>query len=117
MDGYSCTANIQREMRQYTRFMLRTITVCLATALIANASNAQTILVHGHRGSRATRPENTIPAFEYAIQHGADVLELDLAVTKDNVLVVSHFPFITADYPGERVCVGPAFHRIPRFIL
>ena len=107
MDGYSCTDNIRREMRQYTRFMLRKITLCLATALIANASNAQTILVHGHRGSRATRPENTIPAFEYAIQHGADVLELDLAVTKDNVLVVSHFPFITADYPGERVSVGP----------
>src|SRR5580704_2804789 len=94
-------------MRQYTRFMLRTITLCLATALIANASNAQTILVHGHRGSRATRPENTIPAFEYAIQHSADVLELDLAVTKDNVLVVSHLPFITPDYLGERVFLVP----------
>jgi glycerophosphoryl diester phosphodiesterase len=71
--------------------------------------NAQsgTILVHGHRGSRATRPENTIPAFEYAISHGTDVIELDLAVTKDNVLVVSHYPSITPDYPGERVCVGP----------
>jgi len=70
-------------------------------------AQAQTILVHGHRGSRATRPENTLPAFEYAIRHGADVLELDLAVTKDNVLVVSHSPFLTADHPGERVCVGP----------
>ncbi|QNI33630.1 glycerophosphodiester phosphodiesterase [Alloacidobacterium dinghuense] len=81
--------------------------VSVAAALIAFSSNAQTILVHGHRGSRATRPENTIPAFDYAIQHGADVLELDLAVTKDNVLVVSHFPMITPDHPGERVCVGP----------
>jgi glycerophosphoryl diester phosphodiesterase len=70
--------------------------------------NAQTILVHGHRGSRATRPENTIPAFEYAIHHGTDVIELDLAVTKDNVLVVSHSPDITPDFPGERVCAGPA---------
>jgi len=68
----------------------------------------QTILVHGHRGSRGTRPENTLPAFKYAIEHGADVIELDLAVTKDNVLVVSHFPNITPDYPGERVCEGPA---------
>ena len=86
--------------------MLRLSAFFLA-ALIASASNPQTILVHGHRGSRATRPENTIPAFQYAIQHGADVLELDLAVTKDNVLVVSHFPFITPDHPGERVCTGP----------
>ena len=88
--------------------MLNTVTILLATALIANTSNAQTILVHGHRGSRATRPENTIPAFEYGIRHGADLLELDLAVTKDNVLVVSHSPFITPDHPGERVCTGPA---------
>jgi glycerophosphoryl diester phosphodiesterase len=86
--------------------MLRTLALCFV-ALLASTSNAQTILVHGHRGSRATRPENTIPAFEYAIQHGADVLELDLAVTKDGVLVVSHFPFITPDHPGERVCMGP----------
>lgn len=90
----------------YNLSMFRQITVSLA-ALLTFSASAQTILVHGHRGSRATRPENTIPAFEYAIQHGADVLELDLAVTKDNVLVVSHNPLITPDYPGERVCVGP----------
>lgn len=87
--------------------MFRVITVSALLAMMLPLTQAETILVHGHRGSRATRPENTIPAFEYAIQHGADVLELDLAVTKDNVLVVSHLPFITPDYPGERVCVGP----------
>ena len=79
----------------------------LIAVMMAFSPNTQAILVHGHRGSRATRPENTIPAFEYAIQHGADVLELDLAVTKDNVLVVSHFPMITPDYPGERGSIGP----------
>jgi glycerophosphoryl diester phosphodiesterase len=78
---------------------------------------SQTILVHAHRGGRATRPENSIPSFEFAIQHGADVLELDLAVTKDDVLVVSHSPYLTAqisDNPrmaavlaNERVCLGP----------
>ena len=52
------------------------------------------ILVHGHRGARAVLPENTIPAFEYAIQVGADCLEMDVAVTKDNVLVISHDPHI-----------------------
>jgi len=48
------------------------------------------ILVHGHRGARAHRPENTLPAFEYAISAGADALELDVAVTRDDVVVVSH---------------------------
>ena len=78
---------------------------------------AQTILVHAHRGGRAYRPENTLASFNYGIEVGADVLELDLAVTKDNVLVVSHSPFLTqpeSDDPhvkaalaGERHCDGP----------
>ncbi len=63
---------------------------------------APKILVHGHRGARAMRPENTIPAFEYAIQAGVDVLELDMAVTKDNVIVVSHDPYLEPP-----VCSGP----------
>ena len=59
-------------------------------------------LVHGHRGARALRPENTIAAFEYAIQVGADALEMDVAVTKDNVLVISHDPHIHPE-----ICQGP----------
>ncbi|WP_263358690.1 glycerophosphodiester phosphodiesterase [Acidicapsa ligni] len=66
------------------------------------------ILVHGHRGARSWRPENTIPAFKFAIENGVDVLELDLAVTKDNQLVVSHNPTLAPNsYPGERICSGP----------
>lgn len=60
------------------------------------------ILVHGHRGARGVMPENTLPAFEYAIGAGVDVLELDLAVTKDNILVVSHDPLL-----NETFCQGP----------
>jgi glycerophosphoryl diester phosphodiesterase len=74
--------------------MLRVLSVVCLTVLLMPLTHAETILVHGHRGSRATRPENTIPAFEYAIQRGVDVLELDLAVTKDNVLVVCRLPRI-----------------------
>jgi glycerophosphoryl diester phosphodiesterase len=55
---------------------------------------APTIRVIGHRGARALRPENTIPAFEYAIAAGVDALELDAAVTRDNVVVVSHDPIL-----------------------
>jgi glycerophosphoryl diester phosphodiesterase len=62
----------------------------------------RTVLVHGHRGARALRPENTLPAFEYAIAQGVDALELDMAVTKDNVLVISHDPML---HPP--VCSGP----------
>ncbi len=66
------------------------------------AADSPRILVHGHRGARARRPENTLPAFRYAIEQGVDVLELDVAVTKDNVPVVSHDPLINAT-----ICSGP----------
>ncbi len=50
----------------------------------------QGILVCGHRGARAVFPENTLPAFEYAIAVGAGALEMDVAVTRDEVVVVAH---------------------------
>jgi glycerophosphoryl diester phosphodiesterase len=70
--------------------------VALASATSLMGSNNKRILVHGHRGARARRPENTLPAFRYAIEQGV------VAVTKDNVAVVSHDPMINAT-----ICSGP----------
>jgi len=53
-------------------------------------NRVQPITVYGHRGARALLPENTLPAFEYAIAAGVDALEMDVAVTRDDVVVVSH---------------------------
>ncbi|MDP8980160.1 MAG: glycerophosphodiester phosphodiesterase [Acidobacteriota bacterium] len=74
----------------------------LLSLTLMSAPSATRILVHGHRGARALRPENTIPAFEYAIEQGADVLEMDVAVTRDNVLVISHDPEV-----NPVICHGP----------
>lgn len=46
----------------------------------------------GHRGSRSTHPENTLAAFEHARLCGADSVELDVVVTTDGVLAVTHDP-------------------------
>ena len=46
--------------------------------------------LEAHRGGRALRPENTLPAFAHALSMGVDTLELDMGVTKDGVVVVSH---------------------------
>jgi glycerophosphoryl diester phosphodiesterase len=69
--------------------------------VMAGVAMAQ-IQVHGHRGARAMRPENTLPAFVYAIAQGVDSLELDMAVTRDNVVIVSHDPLLESP-----VCSGP----------
>jgi glycerophosphoryl diester phosphodiesterase len=63
---------------------------------------ARHIAVVGHRGARGDRPENTLPAFKYAISAGVDGIEFDVHVTKDNQIVVSHDPVLHA--PS---CVGP----------
>lgn len=71
------------------------------TIMISPLSNAQkklpTFDVQGHRGARGLKPENTIPAFIYALDSGVTTLELDLAVTKDRKLVVSHEPWMSSE--------------------
>lgn len=52
----------------------------------------------GHRGARGLMPENTLPAFEKAMQfREVRTLELDLAVSKDGQLIVSHEPWFNPD--------------------
>lgn len=46
--------------------------------------------VTSHRGYSAAAPENTLPAFQAAIDAGADCAELDVQMTKDGVVVVTH---------------------------
>jgi len=82
--------------------MFRLLAVLCFAIVISPAADTNRILVHGHRGARAMRPENTIPAYEYAIKAGVDALEMDMAVTKDNVIVISHDPILHGP-----VCTGP----------
>ena len=46
--------------------------------------------LQGHRGARGLLPENTLPAFQRALELGVDTLELDCGVTKDGVVVAHH---------------------------
>ncbi|GAB3826768.1 glycerophosphodiester phosphodiesterase family protein [Hymenobacter jeollabukensis] len=59
-------------------------------------------LIYGHRGCRGLRPENTLPAFLHALDWGVDGLELDVIISADNEVVVSHEPWLNA-----AVCTGP----------
>lgn len=52
--------------------------------------------VQGHRGARGLKPENTIPAFITALDYGVTTVEMDLAVTKDRQLILSHEPWMSA---------------------
>jgi glycerophosphoryl diester phosphodiesterase len=58
--------------------------------------------VHGHRGCRGLLPENSLPAFRRAIDLGCDYLELDVVMSGDGQLIVSHEPWMS-----ERLCLTP----------
>jgi glycerophosphoryl diester phosphodiesterase len=51
----------------------------------------------GHRGAPREYPENTLPAFQRAIDLGADAIELDVHVTADGIPVVHHDPELRRD--------------------
>jgi glycerophosphoryl diester phosphodiesterase len=63
--------------------------------------------IEGHRGARGWLPENTIPSFKIALEQGADTLELDVVISKDNKVVVSHEAWfssvISIDKYGNRI--------------
>ena len=63
-----------------------------------------------HRGGRDARPENTLYAFQYAIENGASAIECDMQMTKDGELVMTHNsilnPDITMDKDGNYVEEG-----------
>lgn len=51
--------------------------------------------LQGHRGCRGVLPENTIEGFVNALQIGVTTLEMDLVISKDKKVVVSHEPFFS----------------------
>lgn len=63
--------------------------------------------IQGHRGCRGLYPENTIPGFLHAIDLGVHTLEMDVVISKDHQVVVSHEPFlnheICSDLDGNRI--------------
>jgi len=70
--------------------------------LVLLAGAPKTIQVQGEMGAGGMRPGNTLPSFESAIAAGADVIEMDMQVSKDNVIVISHDPILHPPY-----CTGP----------
>jgi glycerophosphoryl diester phosphodiesterase len=65
-------------------------------------------LVVGHRGARARFPENTLPAVRHALEAGADGVEVDVRVSADDVLVVTHDATLSPD-----LCRTPEGRRVP----
>ncbi|PUE51808.1 glycerophosphodiester phosphodiesterase [Limnohabitans sp. 2KL-51] len=74
------------------------VALCALLMALSLPSPAQrTIDLQGHRGARGLLAENTLPSFALALQMGVTTLELDVVVTQDDVLVISHDPALNPD--------------------
>ncbi len=58
--------------------------------------------IQGHRGARGLLPENSIAGAALALDLGADAIELDVVVSADSALIVSHDPYFDADLCDPR---------------
>ena len=75
------------------------------------------VVVACHRGDWRNYPENSIPAIESIIRMGADIMELDLKLTKDSVLVLSHDATIDRCTTGKGLVSDYTLDELKQFRL
>jgi len=83
----TATANAMRRLA-----VLPISAIATMLALAFAAAPAAALDLQGHRGARGLAPENTLAAFRTALAIGVTTIETDVAVTRDDVLVLSHDP-------------------------
>lgn len=72
--------------------------IVLLMVFAFEASAQRKVIKEGHRGCRGLMPENTIASMKKALDLGSDVLELDVVISKDKQVVVSHDPYMSAEF-------------------
>jgi glycerophosphoryl diester phosphodiesterase len=88
----------------------------LFTARSVTDGNVRAVIssveVHGHRGARGLRPENTLPGFAHALALGVDAIELDVGLSADGVVVLNHDQVLS---PRNLADTAPAQPDDPSF--
>ncbi len=79
--------------------------------------NSKNVLVICHRGDWRNYPENSIPAIESVIRMGADMVEIDVQLTKDSVLVLMHDRTIDRCTTGRGKIGEMAYEELQRHYL
>jgi glycerophosphoryl diester phosphodiesterase len=88
---------------------LRPLVITLTVFCCLIHGQAMAFDIEAHRGGRALFPENTLQSFANALSMGVDTLELDIGVTKDGAIVVSHERWLNPDLArtADGVYVAP----------
>ena len=92
----------------FTLFCCLTLTASADQATATEIAN-KVIDLQGHRGARGLMPENTIPAFQRALDLGVTTLEMDVAINAEGHVVLSHEPWMSA-----KICTHPDGHNVTK---
>lgn len=94
-------------------------TTSRAEKILQHLHNPQSeyVIVVCHRGDWRNYPENSIPAIESVIEMGADMVEIDIAMTKDSVLVLSHDRTIDRCTTGRGLVSDITYDSLQTFFL
>ncbi|MEX0811497.1 MAG: glycerophosphodiester phosphodiesterase [Chitinophagales bacterium] len=87
-------------------FLLLSLTIPLIS--LAQERPPEKFDVQGHRGCRGLYPENSIPGFIHAVDLGVTTLEIDVVITKDNKVILSHEP-----YMSPQICLDREGNELP----
>jgi len=80
---------------------VRACAILAAALLSLPAAAADAVDLQGHRGARGLAPENTLAAFKRALEIGVTTLELDVGITRDGVVVISHDTALNPDHTRD----------------
>jgi glycerophosphoryl diester phosphodiesterase len=78
-----------------------TFRIAIGALLALAASTASAFDLQAHRGGRGLAPENTLAAFEQAVALGVDTLELDVGLSADGQVVISHDLALNPDHTRD----------------
>lgn len=120
----------KREYKMRLRHSVVIVVVLIASALVMNLSYFKALYqgnvninvgvlsrtqVTAHRGFSHVAPENTMPAFQAAIDSGADYIELDVQLTADEQLVVFHDDRIDRTTNGKGMLKNYTYEQLQQF--
>ncbi|NII28089.1 glycerophosphodiester phosphodiesterase [Pseudoflavitalea sp. X16] len=71
---------------------------CKTTQKLSSTDQFPAFYKEGHRGTRGLMPENTIPSMKKAIEVGANIIEVDIYITKDKQVLIAHDPMVNVNH-------------------
>ncbi|MBW8051369.1 MAG: glycerophosphodiester phosphodiesterase [Cytophagales bacterium] len=76
--------------------------IIFSTIIGCSSLSTKKVDIQGHRGCRGLMPENTITAMIKAVEIGVNTLEMDVVISNDKMVLLSHEPFLS-----HEICLTP----------